>query len=144
MAQNSTGVFIRAAEPDDMKLIMESWKRSWRTSPWAGVIRNDEYYASIRSTIEGLIARGAQLLVASHESKPGRVMGWVCYEVLSDELCCIHYVYVKDPFLRQGIGDQLVAAAEGKKPGLYSFRFRQVVESVGPGWSHAPEVARRK
>lgn len=137
-------IIIRAAGPDDMRCIMDNWKQSWRTCPWAGCIRNDEYYDVTRSTIEGLISRGAKFLIASHESKPGRILGWVCYEVLADGLCCVHYLYVKDPFLRGGIDKQLVEACEGERPGLYSFRFRQVVEAVGPGWRHAPEVARRK
>lgn len=136
-------IVIRPAGEDDIKFVMSSWKQSWRVCPWAGVIRNDEYFDSIRSTIDGLIARGAVLQVACLASKPEAIIGWVCSELLSDGLCCIHYVYVKDPYLRNGIGEQLVDSCQGKKPGLYTFRFRQVVESC-QGYKHAPEVARRK
>jgi GNAT superfamily N-acetyltransferase len=136
-------IAIRPAEAADINFVMSTWKRSWRSSPWAGCVRNDEYYASIGSTIEGLVARGAKILVAVSGD---RLMGWVCYEVLSDGTCAIHYLYVKDPFIRLGIGDQLVAAAEGTKPGLYTFRYHQVSECCphNQGWHHAPEVARRK
>jgi len=134
---------IRPAEAGDIKFIMSSWKQSWRVSPWAGCVRNDEYFDSISSTIEGLIARGATLQVACPESSPDRIAGWICSEQLPDGLCCVHYLYVKDPFLGMKIGDSLVEAASGKKPGLYTFRFRQVAEAC-QGWRHAPEVARRK
>jgi GNAT superfamily N-acetyltransferase len=139
---------IREACEADIGFIMSSWKRSWRVSPWAGCIRNDEYYASISSTIEGLVARGAYFLVAVPSGGPNvsRILGWACAEVLGDGTCAIHYVYVKDPYLRLGIGDKLVNAAKGTKPGLYTFRFHQVAEacSFAEGWRHSPEVARRK
>ena len=142
MSQNSD-IIIRAAGPDDIKFIMSSWKRSWRVSPWAGVVRNDEYYDSIRSTIDGLIARGSVLRVACLSDRPERILGWICYEVLSDGFCCVHYIYVKDPFIPLRVGAQLLDSADGTKPGLYTFRFRQVADEC-QGWRHAPEVARRK
>jgi len=146
--QTDRGVVIREAVADDVGFIMSSWKRSWRVSPWAGCVRNDEYYASIGSTIEGLVARGAYFLVAVPAGGPNlsRIMGWCCAEVLGDGTCAIHYVYVKDPYLRLGIGEKLVNAAKGTKPGLFTFRFHQVAEACpfSEGWRHAPEVARRR
>lgn len=139
----SSEAVIRPAEPDDIKFIMSSWKQSWRTSPWAGCIRNDEYYDVVRSTIDGLIARGAVLSVACLPNLPGRILGWACTELLPDGVCCVHYTYTKDPYLRMGIGKALIDAAAGTKPGLFTHRFKQVVEAC-PGWRHAPEIARRK
>jgi len=135
---------IRPANPDDINFVMSTWKRTWRTSPWAGCIRNDEYFKSIGSTIEGLIARGSELLVA--ESESGRLLGWCCHETLADSTCCIHYIYVKDPYISLGIGDQLVAATPGTKPGFYTFRYSQVAEACkhSEGWRHRPEIARRR
>lgn len=125
-----------------MRFVLSTWKRSWRECPWAGTIRNDEFYAVIASTIEGLVLRGAEFLVAA-DPKTDRIMGWVCAETLPDGLACVHYLYVKDPFIPLGIGAQLVEAVAGTKPGLYTHRYRQVVEACR-GWRHAPEVARRK
>lgn len=144
--ENQSQILIREATSSDVGFIMSSWKRSWRVSPWAGCIRNDEYFASISSTIEGLIGRGATLQVACFGGAEGRILGWVCAEVLGDGTCAIHYVYVKDPYLRLGIGDLLVERAKGTKPGLFTFRFSQTAEACpfSEGWTHAPEVARRK
>lgn len=147
-SQISAGAIIREGVADDAGFIMSSWKRSWRVSPWAGCIRNDEYYASISSTIEGLVARGAYFLVAvpAEGEFNSRILGWCCTEVLGDGTCAIHYVYVKDPYLRLGIGEKLVSAAKGTKPGIFSFRFSQVAEACpfAEGWRHSPEIARRK
>lgn len=136
-------VHFRAAEPDDMRFILSSWKRSWRVSPWAGTVRNDEFYATCSSTIEGLVARGAQFRVAYLASHPDRILGWVCHETLQDGTLCVHYLYTKDAFIRYGVGTKLVESLPGGRPGLYSHRFAQVVEAC-PGFRHAPEVARRK
>lgn len=140
---DSSEVIFRPAKESDIKFIMSSWKMSWRTCPWAGCIRNDEFYASIRSTIEGLLGRGATLTVACTTEHPDAILGWLCSEVLPDGLCAVHYTYTKDPYLRMEIGAKLVEHAAGTKPGLYTFRFRQVTEAC-PGWRHAPEVARRR
>lgn len=131
---------IRPAIPEDFAFVMDSWLNSWRKSPWAGTIRNDEYFKVQRSTIEGLIGRGAEVLVATSES--GRILGWVCYEVVSDR-AAIHYLYVKDAFIPLGIGALLVDRIPGTKPGFYSHRYRQVID-LCRGWTHAPEIARRK
>lgn len=143
MASSPIKPDIRAAIPEDIPFILNSWKQSWRTSPWAGCLRNDEYFDATQSTIDGLIARGAQLLVAT---LGGRILGWLCYELLPDGLCCIHYVYVKDFVLKTGIEQDLLAEAKGRKPGLYTHRYQQVANLCrgADGWAHRPEVARRK
>jgi len=142
-ATKSPSILIRPAKPEDVKFIMSSWKQSWRVCPWAGCIRNDRFYDDIRATIEGLLGRGATLTVACISEQPDAILGWLCSEVLPDGTCAVHYTYTKDPYLRMGIGAKLVEAAPGTKPGLYTFRFRQVTEAC-PGWRHAPEVARRR
>lgn len=138
-------ITVRPAEPGDMKFVLSSWKRTWRVCPWAGVIRNDQFFASISDTIEGLILRGARIWVATPEGQSGVILGWLCCEVAKSGEAIIHYVYVKDPYLGAGIETKLYEAADGTKPGFYTFRYRQVVDLCGPkGFRHAPEIARRR
>lgn len=139
----SSQIKFRGAGADDVKFIMSSWKQSWRVSPWAGTIRNDEFFKVVRATIEGLVLRGAEFIIAYIEKYPERILGWVCHEVLPTGECCIHYLYVKDPYIKLGIGEQLVEQAPGTKPGFYTHRYRQVTDAVHE-WRHAPEIARRK
>lgn len=139
-----TQVTFRAAKPEDMKFILKTWKNSWRTSPWAGCVRNDLFFKTTEATIEGLIARGAQFLLAVHPDTD-RILSWTCYEVLSKGEACVHYLYTKDAFLPYDLGAQLVVQVPGTRPGFYTHRFRQVADACpAPDWHHRPEIARRK
>lgn len=139
-------ISYRAAVTGDVPFIMDSWLNSWKKSPWAGVIRNNHYYAQTRGTIEDLIGRGATFEIACRDDEPGHILGWVCREVASSGETVIHYLYVKEPYLPFGIGSTLVGRCPGNSPGFYSFRYRQVSDACksAEGWRHAPEIARRK
>jgi len=136
-------IAFRAAVPGDFKFIFDSWLRSWRKSPWAGVIPNNVYYPLTRGVIEQLVGRGAEFIIACSPKNPDAILGWLCYELAGPD-AVVHYAYVKDPFLPFGIGKQLVDRIPGNKPGFYTFRYRQVLDACGKGWKHAPEIARRK
>lgn len=135
-------VQIRGARKDDISFIFDSWLRSWRKSPWAGVVPNNVYFPLTRSVIEQLVARGAEFKVACLADNPDLILGWICHELTGPD-AVVHYVYTKDPYLSLGIGEALVAAIPGNKPGFYTFRYRQVSEAC-QGWKHAAEIARRK
>lgn len=140
-------VEFRPAYSGDFAFIFDSWLRSWRKSPWAGIIPNNMYFPVTRSTIEQLVGRGAQFEVACLAADPERILGWICHEQSGPD-AVVHYIYVKDPYLPLGIGEALVERASGNKPGFYTFRYRQVVDACQPqgkdGWRHVPEIARRK
>lgn len=145
MSSQSNDIVFRAPRSDDISFIFDSWLRSWRKSGWAGVIPNNVYFPLTRSVIEQLVGRGAEFLVACLANNPDHILGWICHE-LSGPDAVVHYLYVKDPYLSLGIGDALVQKIPGKKPGFFTFRYRQVSEacSIEEGWRHAPEIARRK
>lgn len=143
-------VKYRAAKAEDAALIMDSWLKSWRTSAWAGTVPNHLYFETQRTTIEQLLLRGAKFEVAVASEHPDLILGWACHELTQDTppRTIIHYVYVKDPYLKlpEAIGETLARRAPGVQPGYYTHRYRTVVESL-PGrddWRHAPEIARRE
>jgi hypothetical protein len=145
-------VSYRPATPADMPLIMDSWLKSWRVSPWAGIIPNNTFYPLTRGVIEHIVMRGAEFEVACSEQKPDLIFGWICREQTNEQtpIAVIHFLYVKDPYLKykdgsgRTIGAGLVGRAPGR-PGLYTFRTRQLEEVARvAGFRHAPEVARRK
>lgn len=130
----------RAHEPDDMCFVVDTWLNDWRTSKWAGVVRNCDYYTITRTLIEDLIARGAAITVAQHPK--GELLGWICYEH-KDGQAIVHYRYVKDPFLRKGLDEALLGKAiEGVSPGFFTFYNSDLAKDRK--WTHAPEIARRK
>lgn len=134
-------VKIRTAKKEDVNFLLDSWLKSWRKSKFAGVIGNDNYYDTTRRVIENLVRRGAKFRVACLESDEDCILGWINYEVLKDGNCCVHYIYIKDPYLKMGVADKLVA--EVPETGFYTFRFNQVVEFL-PSYKWVPEIARRK
>lgn len=136
-------VVFRQARTDDFRFIFDSWLRSWRDSPWAGVIPNNVYFPLTRSVIEQLVARGAEFDVACHAEDPDVILGWCCHEMVGPD-AVVHYIYVKDPYLPFGLGRQFVDRVPGNQPGFYTFRYRQVVDALPKGWRHVPEIARRK
>ena len=37
------GVSFRPMVPDDLPFVMDTWLKSWRKSPWAGIVPNNEF-----------------------------------------------------------------------------------------------------
>ena len=143
---NDLGLSFRPVNPDELSFVLDSWLKSYRGSPWAGVLRNNRYFEETRGTIEDLLARGAKLwacVVPIPETEKERIVGFICYEAKSGQVC-IHYVYVKDPYRRLGIAKALVsqATAEARQV-FYTFRTRSS-KFVLPGAIYAREIACRE
>lgn len=150
--QSSTNVMqsrIRPAKPEDMSFVFDSWLKSWRTSKYSGVVPNNLYFDTYRSTIENVIGRGSSIVVATAQNNEDHILGWACFETTPDGRAVVHYLYVKDPYLKFGIPDKLLEYLEGDKPGFYTFNYPQVTDALkyrwpGVKWGWAPEIARRK
>lgn len=136
---------IRDVRREDVPLVFDSWMKSWRVNRYAGCISNNLFYTTTRSNIENLVARGAVIKIACLDSDENAILGWVCYEKLAkpggQDEWCVHYVYVKDPYLTKGVGQEL--AKQLPDSGLYSYRCSQV-EDFFPNYRWVPEIARRK
>lgn len=136
-------VEFRPVKPEDMSLVMDSWLKSFRGSPWAGVVTNHTYYDIYRVTIEQLLARGAKLLIAHVPGKPDMIMGYLCYEELKNDETAVHYLYVKDPYRRRQIAARLIKQVhkDNEKPLFYTFKTSYSKHFRA---RHVPEIARRK
>lgn len=140
---------IRPARTEDINFVFDSWLKSWRKSRYAGVVPNHLYYATYRATIESLVARGAMLTIACHPVNTDHILGWICTEQTLDGYAVVHYLYVKDPFLKLGVDKELLEAVTGITPGFYTFCYTQVKDALekewpGQRWQWAPEIGRRK
>lgn len=128
----------RAWTDDDARFVYSSWLDSWRKSRYAGCVPNHLYYETTRTAIEDLIGRGATVIVAELD---GELLGFACGEA-KDGKKVHHYTYVKDPFLRKGVEERLLAALPGDEPGWFTFAQEWLLKDRR--WKHAPEIARRK
>ena len=132
---------IRDVKREDVPFVFDSWLKSWRVNRYAGCIPNNLYYATTRANIERLVARGAVIKVACLDSNEDTILGWICYEQLDKDIC-IHYLYVKDPYLTKGVGQELVKEFTS---GFYSYRCNQLRDFLDmTQWKWTPEIARRR
>lgn len=136
-------VRFRPMEPGDVNFVLDSWIRSYRESPWAGVVPNHRFFEVMHEAIEGLIARGTKVVVACAKTDTTRILGWVAYERLHDGVAC-HYVYVKDPFRRRGLATELLKHATAQVDARHFYTFRTRQSAYFPGWQYEPAIARRK
>lgn len=137
----SPDLIMRPATPDEMDFVLDSWLKSYKFSPWAGVQENHKYFVNQREAIEALLARGAVLTVAEWPETE-RVAGYICHEH-KDSVDVVHYVYVKDHWRKMGVGKSLVNHVSRGGQLIYTFRTR-ASKYILPGAVFAPEIARRK
>lgn len=105
------------------------------------MIPNNLYFPTTRANIENLVARGAVFRIACLSTDEDCILGWICLEKLKSGEDCVHYLYVKDPYLKMGIGDELVK--EVAPTGFYTYKFSQAQDFL-PKYRWCPEIARRK
>lgn len=141
----ASAITTRPMEKDDVRLVLDSWLKSYRISPWAGCVPNHLYYDVHHECIEQLLARGAEVLVAAAKHDKTRILGWICTERTRD-LNVIHFIYVKDPFRQRGLASHLLETVFGTQENRihYTFRTRDGACLIGEHWVHSPEIARRK
>lgn len=105
---------LRPAEPSDEALIFHSWCRSIRGhQPW-NLMTADEFSIHHGAVLSPLLER-AGALVAYEIDEHGvsyrdHVMGWICSELRND-YPILHFLFVKMPYRRLGIGTHLMEMA---------------------------------
>ena len=141
-SSDKDSIIVREASAEDLNFIYDSWFKSWRGCKYAGVIPNNRYYDLMRETVENLVGRGAKLLVAVCA---GRLLGFVCFEHTTDGKSVVHYIYVKDPYFKFGVGELLRDEAFPGlvEPGFMTFK-SPIVMKYFDDFKHCPEIARRK
>lgn len=129
----------------DLTYIRESWINSFKVSPWAGTVPNnlvDEVYTA---AIDQLLARGSKLITIRNAANPELLIAWACYELSNRGEAILHFVFVKPAYRRNGISKALVqylldAAGDFR----YFITHRTSNSKFLKGWTHRPEIARRK
>jgi hypothetical protein len=139
---NDASIIVREMEPDDLNFITSGWFKSWRGCKYSGTTPNHLYYSTMMTMFEGLVGRGAKILVAT---AAGRLLGFICYEFTTDSKPVVHYIYVKDAYFKFGVGELLRDEAF---PGLLEPGFlthkSPIVLKYFDDFKHSPEIARRK
>lgn len=102
-------VRCRPAVGADQGLILDSWVNSYRKSRDVRDVIGPVYRSGQRQLAERLLERcGATVLCAS-DFLP-QVFAWMCAEKVGSILV-LHYLYVKQPYRRQGLARTLLFTA---------------------------------
>lgn len=123
---------------------MDSWAKSTRDSPWAGVIPNNAYMAVLSETVKQLIVRGARITVAANPERPSQIVGWACIEPGRDGERVVHAIYTKRPFRRMKVASQLLASAGLQPDDPFPYTYRTLMSRVFPNAKYFPAIARRQ
>lgn len=114
-----------------MAFVYDAWLESFRESHAAGPIPMPMYRRVYREVITWYLERpGVQLLVACNNQDTDQVFGFLAHETgafdrsLKRVLPCVHFVYVKQPFRKFGVGKALFTGAgiDPSKPFMHTFK----------------------
>lgn len=93
----------RAARPEDLPFVKDSWFESYRRGGKCPETRFDVYAAGMRALIERLV-KETPVQVVYVPGVDDEILAWVCR---TDEV--LHYVYVKQAYRKRGLAAALVA-----------------------------------
>lgn len=115
-------VELREMISGDEAFIYNSWLKSYLDSIrelkiFKG-LKNEVYYEGQHKKIEDLFHRCNTVIACSQEDKD-QIYGWACYEETAQDTI-IHFIYVKGPFRRMGIGTYLYTQITNEKPVWYT------------------------
>jgi hypothetical protein len=125
-------------------LVLATWIKEFRASPYAGCLPNHVSTSIIRSCIDDLIKAGATLRgVFEGET----CLGWVCEDLVLDptglEQPVIHFIYTRSgvkPEVAKAVREALVPVSGG----IYTYRTKTITDYLGPTWRHRPGIARSR
>lgn len=105
---NYVPVTYREVRPDDESFIYSSWLKSFRAgSTWAAEIPGQIYFSNHKKVIARLLGE-AGVVVAANPEATDQIFGYGVYQPTAGGVTVLHYVYVKHPYRRLGIGSDMV------------------------------------
>jgi hypothetical protein len=106
-----TIAFRLATKADaDRQFIVATWSSSYKKAHTAGIIQADDWAGIMHAQIPKILARpGMRAVIAVDKADPDYFYGWIAGDT-SDVVPVVAYIYVKEPYRRQGIARGLFAA----------------------------------
>lgn len=131
---------VRPMKSSDYNFVLSNWQSSFRTSWYAGVIPNNLYYSVVKTLIDQLINRGMVTMVLCNTEDTDQLLGFISYELDSNNAYILHYIYVKPDFRNMGFAGFLTKAINLPEKYIYTHR----TKFSDRNQLFAPEIARRK
>lgn len=105
---------LRAATYDDLPLIRDSWKKSFRQSYHVRGVPNEVFYRNHDLLMDMLLRRCSVLVICDREH-PRHVFAWTCVEIINNDLV-VHFLYVKGPYQDFGMGTEMLKSILDEEP----------------------------
>lgn len=136
---------IADATPDDLVVVCDSWRRSYRESPGTHRWPQAAYDAWIGVRLDELLPR-SRVTVARPVDWPEGVLAWVASEQ-REGAYVVHWAFCKGPFRRQGLVAALIEAQTPRGAMQFSAKsFHAGAEALARkfGFRHEPEASSRR
>lgn len=98
---NQDQVVLRALSENDRNFVLDSWRQSYRRF---------NKYRDHKALREHLIDNSTILVMHPRKNRE-QILGWICWSTNVTFGPWLHYIYVKNPFRRRGLGSLMLAAA---------------------------------
>lgn len=95
-------VKLRPAMKEDLNFILNSWLKSYRSSPFAAKMINKVYFSNHQEVIKSILADNL-ITVACNPEDEGQIFGYMVFNTLPGNVLLIHYTYIKHTYRRMGI-----------------------------------------
>ena len=106
MSKINDQIALRAALPTDLPFIYSSWLKSYRHSYFAKNITNTIYFKEHHDIIESLLDK-SQIVIACDKHDQTQIFGYMVANFV-DNIFTVHYLYVKHPYRKLGLGSTLL------------------------------------
>lgn len=125
MTRDPVPFALRPMRASDESFVVSSWHRSYRDADFAAAPTRDAYYDTQRRVIDQCMLSG-RVDVATWPDDDDHLLGFVAHAG-----AVVHYVYVKEPFRRRGLGKALLEHVAQGAPAVFTTHVRRVPASWG-------------
>lgn len=140
-------ITFRAANPDDLAFVRNSWGSSYFKGTRANkILSPDTFHAYHRPIRERFLSKpNTTVIVCASAEDPWIIAGWIAVEAIPEALI-LQYIYVKEAFQRRGIAKQLIKRALPTIPILYTHLTEKAGKIIArkhehmAGFRHVPHL----
>lgn len=98
---------IRKAKQGDLKLIFDSWMKSFKKSDMTAKMPMKLYNERIEHLILNLLKSGAQITLLVDSNDDDFILAWACHGLLGS-IPVLHYVWTKSSLREHGCATELL------------------------------------
>lgn len=124
--------YIREPTEQDQNFIYNSWLKSLRQS--LSLVDKSIYFIEQKKIIATAV-RDSTVLVSCNPDYLDQIFGYIVYDDSPLAYTTIHYVYVKHPYRRYGIGSELVSLVEPTSVPFVASHWTRCFEFISESWN---------